>query len=450
MKTVLLSLSAFLTVSLSAATLSAPSTSQLIVYNGNVGLVHEKRALSLSKGPQEIIYDDVASTLNTDSVSIKLPKDVILYSQQYRFDKLNAQKLAQAHIGTRVKFYIKTGSDLLYKEGTLLSASHEAVIKTPNNDIYTVPTSALIFSTIPKSLITKPSLVWNVSAAKKSDSQLELDYLINNISWKSNYVLNLDKKSADLTGWISINNRSGKAFNDVHLHVLAGDLNLANNPQQPRRHYKEVMAVMADAPQVTQVSSEGYHHYSVPFKVSLANNEQTQIKFIDLKNIPITRKFRANLSNPFYFQGNQKHPVQRYVEIKSLETPLPQGVVRSYATSEATTLFVGATAIKHTPKHEKIALLLGNDFDMNVKEVSSKINDDKYHYNRVITYEITNRSEKNQEVELFMPYLSANHHQASIITNEKYEQVEGTKLRFTIKTKADSTYIFDVLYRAKK
>lgn len=39
---------------------------------------------------------------------------------------------------------------------------------------------------------------------------------------------------ANLSGWITINNRSGKSFKNTSLHVLAGDVNRA---KQPRRHY---------------------------------------------------------------------------------------------------------------------------------------------------------------------------------------------------------------------
>jgi hypothetical protein len=298
----LIVISLFTSTLLTAGAISSkPIDPSLVVYNGNLGLVHENREMQLDKGTQALVYKDVASSVVTDSVNVTFPKGVTLYSQQYRFDKINAQKLALAHLGKSVKFYIKTGSDLMYKSGTLLSASSQAVIKTAQNEIYTVPTSALIFSDIPKELITKPSLVWNINAPKKSNSTLTMDYLINNISWKSNYVLNLNKNHADLSGWISINNRSGKAFTDTKLTVLAGDINRAVVPMNRRYMAKAAMAEMDGAAAVQELSHEGYHLYQIPFKVNLANNEKTQIKFLDIKKIPVTRKYRANMGNPFYF-----------------------------------------------------------------------------------------------------------------------------------------------------
>jgi len=325
----LLLISIFTSTLLTAGTISSkPVDPSLVVYNGNLGLVHENRKMELNRGKQALVYNDVASSVITDSVNVTFPKGVTLYSQQYRFDQINAQKLAHAHLGKSVKFYLKTGSDLMYKSGTLLSASSQAVIKTSQNEIYTVPTSALVFSSIPKELITKPSLVWNVDAPKKSSSTLTMDYLINNISWKSNYVLNLAKNHADLSGWITIDNRSGKPFNDTKLTVLAGAINRAVVPVNRRYMAKAAMAEM-DGAAVQEMSHEGYHLYKIPFKVNLANNEKTQIKFLDIKKVPVTRKYETTLNSPFYFNSERKHHVTQHLEIKSLEKELPMGTIRS-------------------------------------------------------------------------------------------------------------------------
>jgi len=449
--------SPFIFISLLASTLltagnisQTPINPSLVVYNSNLSLVHETRTLTLEKGHQALVFEDVASTVITDSVNVTLPKGVRLFSQQYRFDKINANKLAQAHLGKEIKFYIKTGSDLLYKEGTLLSASSQAVIKTVDGDIYTVPTSALIFSTIPSTLISKPSLVWNINSKSKKSGKMGLDYLVNNISWNSNYVLNLHKNNADLNGWITINNRSGKAFTDTKLVVLAGEINRASTPRYESRQFM-AKAVMADTPMsVQEVSHEGYHLYKIPFKVSLANNEKTQIKFLDLKNIPITRKYKAQLANPFYFNGQHKAAVTQYLEIKSLENPLPMGTIRSYSKQGETTLLLGESHINHTPKHEKIKITLGKNFDLKVKSKMLTNNSDRYFNDTSVSYEITNRSNSTKTVELLVPFTKRGNGRSSINTNQKYTWKDGHTLSFKVLVKSDSKKSFDVHYRAKK
>ena len=98
--------------------------SSLLVYNGGIGLVHENRSLSLKKDETFILYGDVANTIETDSVNVKLPDAVTLYSQQYRFDKLTQIKLLNAHVGKIVDVKIlKDAKNFQTISATLLSAT---------------------------------------------------------------------------------------------------------------------------------------------------------------------------------------------------------------------------------------------------------------------------------------------------------------------------------------
>ena len=452
MKNIALSvISLFSSSLLMAGTISEqPSYASLVVYNSNLGLIHEKREMQLDKGKQSLVYNEVASSVITESVNINLPKGVTLYSQQYRFDRINAQKLAQAHLGKKVRFYIKTGSDLMYKEGTLLSASGQAVVKTKKDEIYTVPTSALIFSTIPKSLITKPSLVWNINAPKKSTSTLSMDYLIRNISWKSNYVLNIQKEYADLTGWITIDNRSGKAFENTDLTVLAGEINRVRERQVRRYMAKGAIAVANDVETAQESSHEGYHLYKIPFKVDLANNESTQLKFLNLNHIPITRVYEVHMPSPLYSTGEQKHNVTQSIVINSLEKALPLGTIRSYSKQDKTTLLLGESHINHTPKHEEVKIRLGQNFDLIAKSTMRSNNSDRYYNDVTVSYEVTNRSSETKTVELLIPFIKRNDNQNSVSTSQKYSWKNGNTLSFKVLVKADSKKSFKVKFRAKK
>ncbi len=446
-----LSIFALLASSLLSASSIAlqPNSSSLVVYNGDLGLVHETRELLLDKGKQSLVFSDVASSVQTDSVNVIFPKGVTLYSQQYRFDQIDARKLAQAHLGREVKFYLQTGSDLLFKSGLLLSADPQAVVKTAQDEIFTVPVSALIFSDIPKELITKPSLVWNINAPQKSTTALSLDYLIDSISWKSDYILNLSKNSADLSGWITINNRSGKAFKETMLSVLAGDINRVKAVDN-RIYMAKAALSESDSAAVVESSREGYHLYQIPFAVTLANNEKTQIKFLDVKKIPIERKYDVQVGNPFYFQGEIKHPVNQYLQIKSLDNPLPIGTIRSYSKEQERTLLLGESHIEHTPQHEKIKVALGMNFDLLVTEKLISTNSDRYYLDTKVAYELVNRSKEPKMIQLLIPFTKRDDGQSSVDTNEKYYWKSGNLLTFDLLLKADSKKVFDVHFRNKK
>ncbi len=423
--------------------------SSLIVYNGSIALVHEERDLHVNQKDTTIVYEGVAKTIETDSVNVRFDDAITLYSQQFRFDKLTRTKLLEAHIAKEVSVRIATDRNN-FKIITAELLSNDAdycIVKTSQNEIFTVLSNDIIFKTIPDELITKPSLVWNITANKTIKSTMELDYLINNIDWKSDYILNLTGNRADLSGWITINNRSGKRFNSTNLHVLAGDINRAS---RPNTHYRASKAmVMAEASSaVTHQAHEGYHFYSIPFKVTLANNEKTQIKFIDEKNIHVNRRYNARLSHPSYLHGEVKHDVTQYLHFKGLDFPLPKGVVRTYSKLQDKTILLGETSLKHTPKNTPIDLKLGNNFDLKVTETIVGRNDDKRYYGATVQYTIKNSSNETKNVELLVPFNK--HVNNTIDTSKKYQFKKGNLVAFNIEVKGESFEKFEVSFRSKK
>ncbi|MBD3797280.1 MAG: hypothetical protein IE887_05995 [Campylobacterales bacterium] len=219
------------------ASLSEPINTSLVVYNANRALVHETREVSLHKKDTFIIYDNVANTIDADSLNVKLPTGVKLISQQYRYDQLNLHKLLKANLNKKVKVKI---TDRKQQKVTLLSTG--GLVKGERGEVFSVNVQDIIFDDAPSSLFAKPSLIYKVDVAKDSSGIMELNYLISSISFTSNYTLNIEKNSADLTGWMSVKNNSGKNFKNTSLSFLAGDVNFANKPTP--RAYK-AMAMMA-------------------------------------------------------------------------------------------------------------------------------------------------------------------------------------------------------------
>ncbi len=441
--------SVLLSTSLFAATLSHSATNNsLIIYNSNIGLIHESRKLTLSKNDTKIIYEDVASSINTDSVNVSLPNGINLFSQQYRYDKLTQRKLLNAHIGKDISVKVmKNSTDFKTIKAKLLSNDGSSCIVKHNDKIIIVESKNIIFSTIPKELITKPSLVWNVQSKKNINSQMSIDYLINQITWKSNYILNISEDEADLSGWINIDNRSGKAFKNTDLHVLAGEINRAHSPQQNYRVVKS-MVVADSAPEVSHQAHEGYHFYTIPFKVNLANNEKTQVKFLEQENIAIERKYTTMMSNPNYLHGQHKKGVTQLIKIKGLDKPLPQGIVRSFSKLGNTSILLGESYINHTPKDTPLSLTLGKNFDLKVTETLTKRDKGTWYIDEDVKYSIKNSSDENKQIQVQVPFNKYDN--STVKSDEKYNFEKGNLVTFNIDVQANSSKEFMVYYRIKK
>ena len=436
MKIFLLTLSL---VSISLASSLKPIENSLIVYNGGVGLVHEKALLKLNKDDTEIIYKGVANTINTDSVNINLPNNIKLYSQQYRYDKLTLYKLLDAHIDKNVYYKSKRVTLLSYSE-------NNSLVKKKNGNIIQVKNQDISFKKIPSNLLTKPSLIWNISTQEKLETKIQLDYLINNISWKSNYILYVDKSRANLSAYISVNNHSGKAYTDTELYVLAGNVNKVAQTRVKHR-YDNVMTI-AQSPQVVRKSHEGYHLYTIPFKVTLANNETTSLKFIDIKNIKIKKNYVANLQSPVEQRGLSEHIVSQFIEIKELNEVLPKGIIRVYSKYKNTNIFLGESKINHTPKNTKLEIKVGENFDTKVKATLIKSSKSKYRYLADITYEVTNKSDDAKEVKLHIPFSNIN--DSEVKSDQDFKFLNANLVEFIVTVKANSTYTFNANFIQKR
>lgn len=414
----------------------------LVIYNNNIGLVHEERILNFKKDDNSLIYKGVASSIDIDSVKLTLPKGINLFSQQYRFDKLNLAKLLNAHIGKIVE--VKKNNNVI--NATLLSSdTKNSILKTKQGKIISVANKHIVFKSLPKELLTKPSLVWNLKTERDVNSKMELDYIINNISWKSDYILDISKNKAHLSGWISINNRSGKEFHDTALKLLAGEVNLIKKEQYKASREKVLMSVQNQ--NIDSLAHEGYHIYEIPFHVNLLNNEKTQIKFFEKSNLKIKREYSSILSNPLYFYGESTHKVTQSINIDALDTQLPKGIIRSYSKLKEETIFLGQNSIQHTPKNTDITLNIGTNFDIKVTQTLLEKSDNKLQRVSTMRYKIKNSSNELKTVKLLIPF---NKHKNSLIkTKIPYVYKNGNLVSFELNIPADTEKEFEVTFSAK-
>ena len=214
--------------------------------------------------------------------------------------------------------------------------------------------------------------------------------------------------------------------------------------------YKNVRydTVMAQAAPVEQISHEGYHLYKVPFKINIANNEKTQIKFIDKQNIKIKRTYQATLSNPLYLHGERKRNVTQYINLASLDVPLPKGVVRTYSKVNKQSVLLGETNIKHTPKETPIELKIGTNFDLKVTQTLLLKKDTKHQLNSKVEYEIKNSSDEAKRVELLIPFNVKK--DSKVKTDLAFKYKNGNQLSFDIEVKANSSEKFKIEFLSKR
>ncbi|MBI5204957.1 MAG: DUF4139 domain-containing protein [Nitrospirae bacterium] len=387
----------------------------ITIYNVNLGLVKDQRQLKLPKGTGSLKFMDVASQIIPTSVHIKSlinPDSLQILEQNYEYDLLNPQKLLDKYVGKEVKLFYKNP----YTEreetvtATLLSNNGGPIFKIGDEITFGHP-GRIIFPGVPESLISKPTLVWLLENSLSSVQKVEASYLTNGINWRSDYVVTLNEKDdrADISGWVTIDNKSGTTYKDAKIKLVAGDVNRAKNDYE----YKDKMLrfagemAKAAAPQFKEEEFFEYHIYTLQRPATVKDNQTKQISLVNADNVTVKKEL-VYYGAQYYYRStygekisNQKIGV--FVEIANkkeynLGIPLPKGTVRVYKhDSEGSLQFVGEDSIDHTPKDEKIKVKLGDAFDV----VGSRKQTDwkKIAYDTYETsFEISLRNHKKEDV----------------------------------------------------
>lgn len=385
------------------------------IYNVNLGLVKDQRSLKLHEGINELRFMDVAAKIIPTSVYIKSLSDtqsLRILEQNYEYDLLNPQKLLDKYVGREVKLFSKNP----YTEreeivnAKLLSNNGGPIFQIGNEITFGHP-GRIIFPEVPENLISKPTLIWLLENRLKTEQKVEATYLTDGINWRADYVVTLNDKddSADLSGWVTIENKSGASYKNAKLKLVAGDVNrVIEEPEYKDRMIKYMMKEAE--PSVAQFKEEEffeYHIYTLQRETTIKDNQTKQINLVTASSIPVKKElvFRGN-KYYYYSQYTDVIPKQKvgvYIEIdnkkeNNLGIPLPKGIVRVYKHDvEGSLQFIGEDRIDHTPKDEKVRVKLGDAFDIVATKKQTdwkKIAYDTYE----AAFEISIRNHKKEDI----------------------------------------------------
>jgi len=385
MKTRLLALAllvVFVTVeNVSAATLAVTREVQkdvmVTIYNGNLGLVKDVREVRLPVGLTEAQFMDVAAQIDPTSVHLKSlsdPTGLKILEQNYEYDLLSSDKLLEKYVGKTVRLYQSDGT---FHEAKLLSTA--GPVFEINGQIHLGYSGRMVLPSLPDNLVAKPTLVWVLRNQTAAVQKIEASYLTGGITWKADYVMvvNDTDSRSDLTGWVTIDNKSGATYANAALKLVAGDVNRARDGRREGR-VMELAAKAASARDASRdFAEEGffeYHLYTLDGRTTLKNQQTKQLALLSAAEVPVTKHLMYYGAQDYYRTSygmpisNQKVAV--LLELKNsadnrLGVPLPKGKVRVYkADSAGSQQFIGEDWINHTPKNERVKIKLGDAFDV--------------------------------------------------------------------------------------
>jgi hypothetical protein len=425
----------------SAQQASQPS---LTIYNQEFAVVREQIALDLKSGSNQLNVNDITMHLEPDSVVLRDPTGkhlVNVLEQNYRADPVSQMSLLSLYEGRTIDFeqpdhtsvkgkVIRSGyvrPDYFnmngYNQG--YPSQEEPIIEVGGQLRFGLPGTP-IFPDLTADTILKPRLEWLVATDKPGKFPAEFSYVTGGMSWQADYNIVAPEKGdlVDIVGWVTMDNRTGKTFENARIKLMAGDVNKIQ-PGAARGNFvfkAASEAVAVGAPPVTEKAFDEYHLYTLERPTTLRDRETKQVEFIHAANVTTKQLYIydgakidpnrymgwnwENIRNDHSY-GTESNPkiwvMREFVnsEANHLGMPLPKGRVRFYRRGDDAQMeFTGENMIDHTPKDETVRIYTGNAFDLTGERKRTNYTIDTVRKGATESFEIRVRNHKKESVEV--------------------------------------------------
>ncbi|MGA7906948.1 MAG: hypothetical protein WCA16_06025, partial [Candidatus Sulfotelmatobacter sp.] len=389
----------------------------LTIYNQNFAVVRQELPLELKAGENQVNVSDITMHLEPDSVILRDPagKHVLqVLEQNYRADPISESLLLSLYEGKTIGFEVGTPQGVQtihgkvirsgyvphnyaamnlygqqYYQAQMAAGSEQPIIEVNGQLRFSLPGTP-IFPDLTDDTILKPRLEWLLATDKAGTFPAEFSYVTEGMTWQADYNIVAPEKGnlVDIVGWITMDNQTGKTFQNARIKLMAGDVNKLQ-PGMAGRAYSEMAAMKAAdmmAPAVTEKAFDEYHLYTLERPTTLRDRETKQVEFIHASGVTTRQvyiydgaKIDYNRYNGWGWEnirndhsyGTESNPkvwvMREFVNSQAnhLGMPLPKGRVRFYRRNDDGQVeFTGENVIDHTPRDENVRIYTGNAFDL--------------------------------------------------------------------------------------
>jgi hypothetical protein len=417
------------------AAIAADDGTSLTIYNGGFAAVREHVPLDLKSGVNPVTFAGATTTLEPESVILRDPAgqhSVQILEQSYRADTISQGLLLSMYEGKTIEFIVGrtadgkdiTSSGKVIRSGYVPAGSQNAgnqqpVIEVKGQLRFSLPGEP-VFPDLGTDTVLKPRLNWLLQTEQPGAFNAELAYITNGMSWAADYNLVVPEKGnvADIVGWITMHNNSGKTFENARIRLMAGDVNKIQIGGMRKDYAMKVaqeVNVAAAAPVVSEKAFDEFHLYTLERATTLHEEETKQVEFVHAMKVTSQRVYVYDGMEGFFYPGNfvadspgygtqtnkKVWVMQEFKNSKEngLGIALPKGRVRFYRRdSDGSLQFIGENQIDHTPKDETVRLYTGNSFDVVGERKQTDFHVDRAGHQADETFEVKVRNHKKETV----------------------------------------------------
>ncbi len=390
------------------------------IYNQMFAVVRDTLRLELKAGVNRVQYDRMTRHVETDTVMLRDPAGahaIQILEQNYRADPVSQALLLNHFEGEEIVFEVRYQDRVERVKGRIVRSGYQPhqqglrryghqyrarqmthayggggqpLVEINGRLRFGLPGIPL-FPSLGEESILKPTIHWQIETPAAAAFDAELAYVTGGMTWEADYNLVAPETSdtSAMTGWVTIDNQSGKTFEHARIKLMAGDVHKI----QPGREFDQsrLMGFAKEsrnnmAPPVSEKAFDEFHLYTLNRRTTLRDRETKQVEFVRADEVTAKkllvydgaaidwRRYRGwnrqqlRQDQSFGTECNPKVWIMREIEntaANGLGIPLPRGIMRFYRRDADGQLeFVGENWIDHTPKDETFRVYTGNAFDV--------------------------------------------------------------------------------------
>jgi len=478
----------------------------LTVYNRDFAVVRETIPLDLKPGTNAVSFSGATVHLEPDSVVLRDPSGRVklqVLEQSFRGETINEALLLAMNEGKEVDFR-RTGPDGKDEivRGKIIRSGHtpssatmgrfgasfaqrqqalggwgssgSPIVQVDGKIWFRLPGEPL-FPELGTDAILYPTLSWQLASDRAAKLEGELSYVTGGLRWEAAYNLVAPENGdvLDIVGWVTLENQSGKTFENAAVKLMAGDVSKLQ-PEAPQgyamaRMMNETLTV-GGMPTVTEKTFDEFHLYHLTRPLTLRNAETKQVELLRGERVTAKTIYvyngaaidwhryqgygMENIRNErdYGTKSNPKVWVMRELantKENGLGLPLPAGRTRFYRRDDDGRLeFTGENSIDHTPQGETLRVYTGDAFDVvgERKRIDYKLENGQLQLEE--SFEIKIRNRKKEPVHVRVAERLYRWVNWEIVEkSDPYEKTDAQNIEFRVSVLPDQEKV--VTYRVR-
>jgi hypothetical protein len=352
---------------LAAMPAGAREGNQMTIYNNDLALVEQVRAVRWQKAYDWVAFKEVAAQLIPASVQLRQhdrDRGFAVSELNFRYALAKADNILSNALGQRVEVIDANGTLIA---GVLLDARQDLLVLKTKKGIRILKWNGRMTLSLGPSgeaLPIRPVLTCRVAAKEPGEASVDLSYLTRGVSWQADYVgiINPAAERMDLNAWVTVDNHCGTSFKNTWLRFVAGQPHRAPRPVMPEPKGGERAMAMAAPPQVREQTLFEYHSYALDSPSDLADGQIKQLALFQATGVVCRRQYTFDAAqDPTHIQARIAFS---NLAKEGLGRPLPAGTLRLFQMDPGGLAFIGEDRIDHTARNEKVEVTVGGTFDL--------------------------------------------------------------------------------------